>query len=296
MAKQKVSAKRKISAFTVALSIICILFCVTFISCENPSQTNVNTEQDFVKVLDVGQGDCTLIYSNGYSALIDMGTSDSSADVCSTLMEYGFKEIDVVIITHLHSDHLGGAERIAELFKIKNVILPEISVHSDSLELAELLIAKVTDNGVGVYTASQGMNFELGEFEFTILASYDKMEDENNRSVITAVEMDGLKFIFSGDAEAEAESLLLKEGLNLKCDFFKAAHHGSSTSNTKDLLMAMKPKYTVVSCGENNMYGHPHNEVLAAFEYYGTKVYRTDYDGDVTFNVKNGKIYPECEK
>ena len=296
MAKQKVSAKRKFSAVGVALSIICILLCVTFISCDKTSQNNIDTDKDFVKVLDVGQGDCTLIYSNGYSALIDMGTSDSSADICSTLMDYGIKEIDVVIVTHLHSDHLGGAEKIAELFEIKNVILPEISIESQELGLAEMLIAKVTDNGIGVYTASQGMNFELGEFEFTILASYDKMEDENNRSIITAVKIDDLKFIFSGDAEAETESKLLEEGLNLKCDFFKAGHHGSSTSNTRELLSQMKPKYTVVSCGENNSYGHPHNEVLATFEYYDTKVYRTDYDGDVTFNVKNGRIYAECEK
>lgn len=296
MAKQKISAKRKLSAVSVCLAILCVFLCAFFVSCENETITNIETDKDFIQVLDVGQGDCTLIYSNGYSALIDTGTYDSSAEVCETLMDYGIKEIDVVIITHLHSDHLGGAERITELFTVKNVILPEISVHSESLGLAELLIARVTDNGVGVYNAKQGMNFELGEFEFTILAAFEGMDDENNRSVMTAVEMDGLKFIFTGDAEAVAEKELLKEGLDLKCDFFKAGHHGSSTSNTEELLAEMKPRYTAISCGKDNMYGHPHKEVLASFEYYGTKIYRTDNDGDIIFNIKNGKITVDTEK
>lgn len=296
MAKRKISAKRKFSALTVIGVIICVFCCILFVSCENSSVNSYDKESDFVKVLDVGQGDCTLFYSNGYTALIDMGTLDYAEEICMALKEYSITEIDVAIITHLHSDHLGAAQRLTELFKINNVILPELSVESEGLGAAELLIANVTDDGVGVYNAQQGMNFELGEFEFTVLASYGDMEDENNRSVITAVEMDGLKFIFSGDAEAEAEKRLLDEGLDLKCDFFKAGHHGSSTSNTEELLSEMKPRYTVISCGEDNMYGHPHNEVLANFEYVGTEIYRTDCDGDVTFNVKNGKIKVETEK
>ena len=140
------------------------------------------------------------------------------------------------------------------------------------------------------------MNFKVGDFEITVLALYDKLDDENNRSVMLAAEIDKKKFIFTGDAEVKAENLLLNEGLNLKCDVFKAGHHGSSTSNSEKLLTQMKPKYAVISAGENNMYGHPHREVLADFESFNTEVFRTDLSGDITFYVKNGYINPKTEK
>lgn len=296
MRKQSRTGKRGISAIAVTLSLICILISVVFISLENSKISGFDTNEDFLKVFDVGQGDSTLIYSNGYTALIDTGTQESAAELCVKLQEYGIKQIDALVLTHLHTDHTGGVERLAEVFEIKNVILPEISIESEGMGAAQLLIAELTDNGGGVYNAKQGMNFKIGEFEITVLAVYSDMKDENNRSVMCAAEMDGLKFIFTGDAEADAEERLLKEGLDLKCDFFKAGHHGSSTSNTKELLAKMKPKFTAISCGVGNMYGHPHREVLASFEYYNTEIYRTDYDGDITFTIKNGRIIAKTEK
>ncbi len=296
MGRRKSTNKRGLSAVAVTLGLICILISVFFTRCENSAINAFDTEQDFIKVFDVGQGDSTLIYSNGYTALIDTGTSDSAADLCISLQELAIKEIDVIILTHLHTDHTGGVERLAEVFDINNVVLPEFSIESEGLSAHQLLTSKLTDSGGGVYNAKQGMNFKIGEFEITVLAAYGNMRDENSRSVMCAAEMDGLKFIFTGDAEADAEKALLKEGLNLKCDFFKAGHHGSSTSNTEELLAAMKPKYTAISCGEGNMYGHPHREVLSDFEHYKTQIYRTDYDGDITFNIKNGKITPYTEK
>lgn len=288
--------KRKLTAFSVTTALICILVSVILILNKNSEIANFDTNQDFVKVFDVGQGDCTLIYSNGYTALIDTGTMDSAADLCVSLQKLAIKEIDVVILTHLHIDHTGGVERIAEVFDVKNVVLPEISIESEGLTAAELLIAKVTDNGGGVYNATAGMNFKIGDFEVTILAAYGDMKDENSRSVMCCAKLDDFKFIFTGDAEADAERLLLKEGLDLKCNFFKAGHHGSSTSNTEELLAKMKPEFTAISCGENNMYGHPHREVLADFERFNTEIYRTDYDGDITFEIKKGRIVPKTEK
>ena len=293
---KKNSHVRLKKAVISSLCIICLILCAVFISRQKAETINQIVDTDFVKVLDVGQGDCTIIYSNGYTALIDTGTADSAADVCVELESLGIEKIDVILLTHLHTDHTGGAEKLSKLFSIGSVILPEISIESDGLASAELLINTFTENGGQVYNAKQGMNFKIGEFEITVLAVYGDMSDENNRSVISVAEIDGLKFIFSGDAEAVVEEKLLKEGLNLKCDFFKAAHHGSSTSNTVELLNQMKPKYTAISCGQNNMYGHPHNEVLANFEHLGTEIYRTDYDGDITFNVKNGRIYADTEK
>lgn len=292
------TSERKTSALAVALGLIFILLSVFFLSGKDfgLSSSGFDTSQDFVRVLDVGQADCTLIYSNGYSALIDVGTEDAGNDICIALKDCGIKEIDVMLITHLHADHSGGAEKISELFEIKNVILPEISTDSEGLASAELVINKVTKSGGGVYTAQSGMNFNIGEFEITVLAAFDQMTDENNRSIMTMARIGDLKFMFTGDAESEAEKALLSENLDLNCDVFKAGHHGSSTSNTEELLAEMKPRYVAISAGEGNMYGHPNNETLAAFERIGAEVFRTDYDGDITFYVKDGKIALKTEK
>ncbi len=289
---------RKITSVIVSLILIllvCIAYFVTSGSFEFGSTSQLDTSQDFVRFVDVGQGDCALIYSNGYSALIDTGTEASVGDLCASLEEYGIDKIDVLLISHLHTDHTGGIRGISEKYSVDNVILPEISVESEGLADAQFIINKVTNLGGKVHTAQQGMNFEIGEFELTVLAAFDEMSDENNRSLMVMAEIDGLKFMFTGDAETKVEKALLKEGLNLKCDVFKAGHHGSSTSNSEDFLKAMKPEFIAISAGKDNMYGHPHNEVLADFEAIGATVYRTDISGNLDFLIKNGKIVVATE-
>lgn len=288
----------KLKSVLVALGLIIVLIITYFLADGELLSKNASFDasQSFVRFLDVGQGDAALIYSNGYSALIDTGTSESANDVCIALDSCGIERIDVLIISHLHTDHTGGVEMIAEQFGIDNVILPELSVGSEGLGHAEYLINKVTSTGGEIYTAKQGMNFTVGEFEITVLASFDKLDDENNRSIMLAAEIDDKRFIFTGDAEVKAENMLLNEGLDLKCDVFKAGHHGSSTSNSEKLLSEMRPEFAVVSAGANNMYGHPHREVLSAFEHFDIEVLRTDLIGDITFYVKKGHINPKYEK
>jgi competence protein ComEC len=140
------------------------------------------------------------------------------------------------------------------------------------------------------------MNFKIGEFEITVLATFGTMELENNRSIITMAEIDGKKFLLAGDIESGAEKYLLKENLNLTCDVLKVAHHGSSTSSKMDFLKAVSPEMAVISVGKDNFYGHPHSEVLSALEHIGADIYRTDIDGDVSFFIEDGEIVPKTEK
>lgn len=251
---------------------------------------------DFVRIIDVGQGDSILIYSNGYSALIDTGLSEFSADVCTALEECGIKKLDVLLVTHLDSDHTGGLEDVTEIFGADNLILPEISVESEGITAAKKAMGSIAESGGNIYTAVQGMNFKIGEFELTVLANFTEMDSENNRSVITAAEIDGNKFLFMGDIEAESEKALLKENLNLKANVLKVGHHGSSTSSKEDFIKAVRPYYAAISVGRDNLFGHPHSEVLSVFEYVGAKLYRTDLDGDIYFYIENEKIVPKTEK
>lgn len=286
-------SKRKLRALIAVICAIASL--IVYVADRHLNAISFDETQDFVRFIDVGQGECILIYSNGYSALIDTGLASSVNDVCETLSDCGIRKIDVMLITHLHDDHTGGISGILELFEVENLILPEISVSSEGLSSVQLAINEVTKSGGKTHSAVQGMNFAIGEFELTVLASYGKEESENDRSVITVAELDGKRFLFTGDAEKGVEKALLKENLDLKCDVFNAGHHGSSTSNCEELLRAVGPRYTAISVGEDNMYGHPHNEVLADFEYFNIEVFRTDRNGDITFYVDNGKIIPKTE-
>ena len=294
--KIRISEKRLISALAALL--LCIVsFLIAFIEegfGSNAASVDINS--DFVRFMDIGQGDCILVYSNGYSALIDTGIEESSAQLCADLKGMGIKTIDAMVISHLHDDHTGGVRVVLDNFKVSNLILPELSVESSELGTAQLAINEVKSSGGEVHSAEQGMNFEIGEFELTVLASYGEMNDENNRSVILVAEIDGVKFFFSGDAEVKAEKQLLTEGLDLKCDVFKAGHHGSSTSNCEELLKAVRPRYVAISVGKDNMYGHPHNEALYSFERIDADVFRTDTDGDITFYIEDGKITPKTER
>lgn len=255
----------------------------------------LDVEADFVEFIDVGQGDCALIYSNGQTALIDTGTGEAANAICERLDEYGIRDIDVLMISHLHDDHAGGIKGVFEFRDAKNVIMPEISTFSDGLYLAEYIINKTTKSGGGVYSAKQGMNFQIGEFELTVLLAPDD-DNENNRSLVVAAKIGDKKFIFTGDAERKVENALLDENLDLRCDIFKAGHHGSNTSNTEKFLEAMNPKYVAVSVGAGNSYGHPHKEVVERFGKMNITVLRTDKNGNITFNIENGEISVKTEK
>lgn len=255
-----------------------------------------DTSADFVRITDVGQADCVLVYSNGCSALIDVGTENSVPDILKDLDSARIKDIDALIITHLHTDHAGGLPNLARRCEIDNLIIPELNDSAEAAELVRTAKRTVSEDGGNIYTAVQGMNFKIGEFTVTVLAYYGDMREENNRSVIVMAEIDGIKFLFTGDAEAKTETALLGEGINIDCDVLKVGHHGSSSSTSKSFLKAATPAYAAISVGANNIYSHPDNSVVSALEDCGAQVLRTDTDGDITFYIENGEIRTETEK
>ncbi len=290
--------KAIIKALAVMLCVTASVLCLTFTDniLFKLRESGGEDTRDFVRIIDVGQGDSILIYSNGYSALIDTGPRENSLELASSLHREGVEIIDVLIFTHLHTDHTGGAEQILNDFKVETLILPELSTFSEGIYSAELAIDKITRSGGEVFKGVEGMSFEIGDFDVNIIAAYYDLMDDNNRSLIIKAQKDNKKFLFTGDAEAKVERKLIEDKKNLSCDVLKVGHHGSSTSTIGDFLDAAVPSFAAISVGEGNMYNHPHLATLKQLEKRGVKILRTDFRGDITFFVENGDIRVETEK
>ena len=297
-------SKRKIAvsattALTAAIFIIAFankVFGDRIRSTLAPTTPDFDKTQDFVKIMDVGQADAALIYSNGCSAVIDAGLTSSADDISEDLKSADIKDIDALLITHLHMDHAGALAKIAMSFPIDNLIIPNRDSSAEAMPTVNEAEKRVVAEKGKVFTATEGMNFNIGEFEVTLLAYFPDATKENDRSVITMAKIGNRKFLFTGDAEKATESDVLAEKLNIDCDVLKVGHHGSNSSSTAAFLKAASPEYAAISVGKDNMYSHPSNKTVTALKNCGAKVYRTDKNGDISFYVENGNIRVETEK
>lgn len=307
MKKYRLKSIIRITAITLLTVIAVCSLLITFASGKKiPTWEQIYTyfgvnigasaNDDYVRFLDVGQGDSILIYSNGRSALIDASTLNFGDIISDKLRASGIKSLDMMMISHNHDDHYGGAERIVERMFIDNLILPDLKgSNSPTNTITEIRNNVLADDGES-FVAVPGMNVNIGDFTLTVLAHYTDDDDENNRSIFAMAEIDGVRFLFTGDAESTAEKRLIEEGLDLDCDVLKVGHHGAKTSNSQKFLDAVKPEYAVISAGARNQYSHPHEATLSRLSEANIEFYRTDISGDITFYVNNGKISIETQK
>lgn len=254
---------------------------------ENNHNDNINKEYGELEIhyIDVGQGDATLIKCDGQSMLIDAGENDMGTKVYSYLISQGIEKLDYVIGTHPDSDHIGGMDVVLYNFQCDKVFMPDFKkdtkTYDDVINTAKNKNYKITNPQVGdVYT--------LGNGEFTIIAPNKKYDEANNASIGIYFAYGERTFLFTGDAEYEAELDIIANGLNIDADVYKAGHHGSRTSSSDELLEKVTPKYVVVSCGEDNSYGHPHAAILNYCIFNKIPMYRTDLQGTIVLKC-NGK-------
>ena len=286
----------------IILGIIVILFLLAGCSLTIETQAGppIN-EESFLKVhfIDVGQGDATLIQQinqdNTYNMLIDAGNNGDGEYLVEYLKDQGVETLDYIIGTHPHSDHIGGLDDVIKGFQVGAIIMPKVMANTRTFE--EVMEA-VSDKGLSITSPVPGTSYPLGEAEFTILApNSDDYASLNDYSIANRLVFGSNSFIFTGDAEALSEEEILNNfnKRDLASDVFKLAHHGSSTSNTEDFLEAINPSYGIISCGQDNSYGHPHREIMAQLKARNILVFRTDLHGTIVINSDGKDISIETE-
>lgn len=239
-----------------------------------------------VHFIDVGQADCVLILSAGHAMLVDAGNNADAKTITSYLNEQGVTRLDYVIGTHPHEDHIGSLDTVIKTCEIGEVILPD-KIHTS--KTFEDVLDAIETKGLAITLAEPGDTYPIGDASFTVLSpNADYGDNLNNWSVGIRLTNGTTSFLMSGDAEKAAEQDILDNGLDLSADVFKVSHHGSETSNSAAYLKAINPSSAVISCGENNQYGHPDSSVLEEFKKLGIDVYRTDEQGTI-IAVSDGK-------
>lgn len=249
---------------------------------EEPVSENVSGSAEAqVYFIDVGQGDSELIRlkDSGIDILIDAGTRSTKQELADYLKELGVEDIDILIGTHPHEDHIGGMAKIIEEFPIGTLYLPETSEEmTPTTKTYESLLDAVEKMDVTMRTASAGdVLLEQGNTSFKVLSpSHTDYDNLNDYSIVTRLKVGDTAFLFQGDAETPVEEEILDSGADVSCDVIKLGHHGSSTSSSRAYLEAANPSAAVISCGVGNEYGHPHRETMDLLEKLSITPYRTD--------------------
>ena len=233
-------------------------------------------------LLDVGQGDAILLQGpDGKTVLIDAGPRGAST--IDKLRQRNITELNLVIATHAHADHIGGMLDVIEAMPPR-LYVDQGMAHTSSTY--EKLMTHVEDNGVPYRTGRAGQSFSLGdEVLIEILHPQDSLlghtrSDLNANSIVTRITHDEVCFLLTGDAEAITEEVLLNKDIGT-CQVLKVAHHGSGYSTSAAWLRTIEPEIALISAGRSNRYGHPDPETLARLESSGAQVYRTDLQGDI---------------
>ncbi|WP_245579670.1 DNA internalization-related competence protein ComEC/Rec2 [Alteribacter aurantiacus] len=244
-----------------------------------------------VTMLDVGQGDAILIElpKREKVYLIDTGGLPNWGDeqqrrgpgervILPHLASKGIKQIDKLILTHGHSDHIGETCAIIDRVHVKRVLYPVGGMKNE----LEMEVEKCLDDAnVPVLEVHEGMTWSVGKSTFRILSPTGREDSENERSIVLKANMGGVRWLFTGDIERETEQRLVKEYPNLNVDVLKVAHHGSVSSSSQEFITHVTPTISLIPVGRKNRHGHPGLEVIERLNDQGAEIYRTDENGDI---------------
>ena len=249
---------------------------------------NLLFHKEYLLTIDVGQGDAFLMNLNQRIILIDTGgninvkgNAIEQHTVSNIIKSMGIKKINYFVITHGDYDHMGESINLANNFKVEKVIF-NCGPYND---LEQELIKVLDKKRIPYYSCIKELNIDKNKLYFLQTKEYD---NENDNSNVIYTELNGYKFMFMGDASVTTEKEIMNKYNLPGIDVLKVGHHGSKTSSSKEFINEINPKYSIISVGKKNRYGHPNKEVLDNLK--DSKLYRTDIDGSIMFKIKNNKL------
>lgn len=250
-----------------------------------------------VHFLDVGNADCILVRQGDKTMLIDAGEADDQERIPKYLQQHGVQKLDLVIATHPHADHIGAMAAIIEQYPIGRFVMsfmtdeatPTTRVYTKMLEALD-------SQNVTVDEAVPGTVYELGTARLQILAPFEAVDEANDVSVVCRLSFGNRAFVFTGDTGKGVEKQMLDSTYILRADVLKLSHHGSNSGNSERFLYEVNPQYAVITCGEGNSYGHPHQEVVNRLQRQNIRSYRSDIHGAIVFTTDGDSLTVETEK
>ena len=237
---------------------------------------------NYYLLIDVDQGDSSLLHISNKTIVIDTGgdyndnTSYSLNKIIPYLKSKGIRKIDYLILTHGDNDHMGDAIDLVQNFMVKEVIF-NIGNYN---KLEKKLIKALNEKKIKYQRGAKYLDIKNNKLYFLNTCEYD---NENDNSNVIYFNYGSYKFLLMGDAGIEKEKDILNKYNLSNIDFLKVGHHGSNTSSSKYFIERIKPKYSLISVGEDNKYGHPKGSVLDILK--NSKIYRTDLDGSIEIKL-----------
>lgn len=255
-----------------------------------------------VLFVDVGQGDATLLVSpQGRTFLIDGGDAGSGFNTLIPVMRYlGVRVIDVALVTHGHQDHAAGVMELLRVDMVRHLVIGEGcsssvketlmsrsgEVNSVDLDVSGDLLELAKEHNVPVTTVREGDRLQFDDALCYVVSASSTSSDLNDASLVLKVQIHGFDLLFTGDITQKKERILMENGADVQCQLLHVPHHGSGMSCTSAFLNATEAKTAIISVGERNRFGHPHQDTLLRLDEAGLSVFRTDLQGAIFLIIK----------
>lgn len=248
-----------------------------------------------IHFIDVGSGDGAFIRTpEGFNIVIDGGPQGKLSNYLGINYPFLGKDIDLLILSHPHEDHIIGALDILKSYKVKKVlgsgVLSQSPVYSTFLKT-------VKDKNIDFIVARQGQNIKFGKLNIEVLFPFEyllnkKISNINNSSLMIKIEYENFSCLFPGDLEKDVADEILFSGIDIKSDVIKVSHQGSKNGiqNVSKFLELANPKIAIISVGENS-YGHPSKETIDKLTSYSIDILRTDTKGNIVIKSDGFKYW-----